>query len=650
MQDSTAEQMLRTKEEQLAEAQRLAHLGSWEWDIPSNTVTWSDELYRIYGLQPQEFEATYKGFLDRIHPDDLELVKGEVERAYREGTSFSFEHRIVQPDGTVRWLVGRGATAVNKAGAPVKMFGTAQDMTEQKQAAAERQQLIEENQLVAEVGQIISSSLNIEEVYERFAQELKKLVGFERVNINIIDHEADMFIPKYQSGVRYRERAIDVPVPLKGTMVDRVVETGQSLVREDLGSGNLFDGDSVRLKFGIRSSIVMPMIVKGRVIGTFGLHSQRVGAYRAREQAILERLARQIAPAVENALLYERTRKAEEALRQAHEELEIRVEERTSQLETTNQTLQQEIAERSRLARETEVLAEIGKIICSSLDIGEVYDRFAREVGKLIPFDRIIIAVADLAHDCFSDAYIAGLDVPGREQGTVRPVDGSFTGAVLRSASTIFAGQEGLEELAAHFPGLKPLISIGLRSFLSVPLMSEGKPIGALTLSSTKEAAYSEKDAVLGERIGAQIAGAIANAQLHTQVKQAEQTIREMSTPVLPIQERLLLVPLIGVVYPQRAAQLTDHLLNAIRSHRARAVVIDITGVVFLDTYIANHLIKTVEAARLLGTAIIVTGISTDVAQTLVRLGVDLSQLHTVADLQSGIGEAKRLLSGSSVA
>src|SRR5687767_13338972 len=106
--DITAGQMLRGREEQLAEAQSLAHLGSWEWHIPTDTVTWSDELYRIFGLQPQQFGTTHEAFLAFVHPDDREMIKREVERAYHEGSPFNFEYRILRPDGTARWLHGLG--------------------------------------------------------------------------------------------------------------------------------------------------------------------------------------------------------------------------------------------------------------------------------------------------------------------------------------------------------------------------------------------------------------------------------------------------------------------------------------------------------------------------------------------------------------
>ena len=125
-----AEEASRRNQAQLAEAQTIAHLGSWEWDIVSNLVTWSDELYRIYGLEPQQFVATYQGFLDRIHPDDREPFKQNIERAFGDGRPFSFEHRIVRPDGAVRRLHARGCLLVNQEGKPVRMTGTGEDITE----------------------------------------------------------------------------------------------------------------------------------------------------------------------------------------------------------------------------------------------------------------------------------------------------------------------------------------------------------------------------------------------------------------------------------------------------------------------------------------------------------------------------------------
>ena len=127
-------------------------------------------------------------------------------------------------------------------------------------------------------------------------------------------------------------------------------------------------------------------------------------------------------------------------------------------------------------------------------------------------------------------------------------------------------------------------------------------------------------------------------------IRDQQEAIRELSTPVLQVRERLLILPIIGVIDPQRARQLTEQLLRGIRTNRAKVVVIDITGVAAIDSKVANHLVQTVEASRLLGASIIVTGLSPEIAQTLVTIGVDLGKMHTVGDLQGGIEEAERLL------
>jgi rsbT co-antagonist protein RsbR len=127
-------------------------------------------------------------------------------------------------------------------------------------------------------------------------------------------------------------------------------------------------------------------------------------------------------------------------------------------------------------------------------------------------------------------------------------------------------------------------------------------------------------------------------------IRQQQEAIRELSTPVLQVRERLLILPIIGVIDSQRARQLTEQLLRGIRSNRAKVVVIDITGVPSVDSIVANHLVQTVDASRLMGATVIVTGLSSEIAQTLVTIGVDLTKMKTVGDLQGGIEEAERLL------
>lgn len=138
-----------------------------------------------------------------------------------------------------------------------------------------------------------------------------------------------------------------------------------------------------------------------------------------------------------------------------------------------------------------------------------------------------------------------------------------------------------------------------------------------------------------------------ANEALQAEIaerKRAEQVIRELSTPVLQVREGLLILPIIGVLDSQRARQLAEQLLRAIRDNRAAVAVVDITGVPSVDSKIANYLLQTAEAARLMGATVVLTGLSPEVAQSLVQIGVDLSRLTTVGDLQGGIADADRRL------
>src|SRR5262249_40404128 len=120
--------------------------------------------------------------------------------------------------------------------------------------------------------------------------------------------------------------------------------------------------------------------------------------------------------------------------------------------------------------------------------------------------------------------------------------------------------------------------------------------------------------------------------------------IRELSTPALQVRDRLLILPIVGALDAVRARQLIDHLLEAIRTHRAKVVVIDVTGVPLIDTAVANYLAQTVQASRLMGGHVIFTGLWGEIVGALVALGADLSTMETMGDLQEGIAAAERLL------
>ncbi len=144
-----ADEEISRREAQLAEAQRIAHLGSYEWDVRRNKVERSEELCRIFGVAPDQFPPTFEGYLERVHPDDRHATGSAIEAAFHQSTPFEFEERIVRPDGSVRMLHSQGTWIVDTAGRPTKLVGICQDITERKRAEDQLRRSEERFQMVA---------------------------------------------------------------------------------------------------------------------------------------------------------------------------------------------------------------------------------------------------------------------------------------------------------------------------------------------------------------------------------------------------------------------------------------------------------------------------------------------------------------------
>ncbi|HEX5474591.1 MAG TPA: PAS domain S-box protein [Vicinamibacterales bacterium] len=137
------EARLQRRERQLLESQQLAHIGSWEWDLATDAIHWSDELFRIWGLEPAG-TFSYPDYLARLHPDDRARQAQTIARALADGGSFETEHRATMPDGSVRWIYGRGEVVAGPDGRPAKVRGISQDITERRRGEERMLQLVEE--------------------------------------------------------------------------------------------------------------------------------------------------------------------------------------------------------------------------------------------------------------------------------------------------------------------------------------------------------------------------------------------------------------------------------------------------------------------------------------------------------------------------
>lgn len=356
----------------------------------------------------------------------------------------------------------------------------------------QRKETEQERALVEEVARIFTSTLDISQVYQNFADELKKVVDFDLMSISTYQGETGRFTVRHTIGQELITYESGDMGALESTLSQLAVSSGRTLIRSDVLEGH-YPAEQPYANAGLLSAMVAPLIFQDRPIGCLNLRSRNADAYGPREQRILQGLTNHIAPAVRNSQLFEETRRSQD--------------------------------EQQRLAEESAVIAEIGRIVSSSLDVDQVYYRFAEAVRRLIPFDRISIASYDDASDTFTLDFIAGVEVPGHLQGNVTESAGTINGHAARSGVGMLLQGETREELARRFPRSLSLFDIGLQSFLSIPLISKDEVVAVFHLMSTEADAYTQPHLTLAERVGSQIAGTISSARLYTKLAMAQEAL-----------------------------------------------------------------------------------------------------------------------------
>jgi PAS domain S-box-containing protein len=396
-----AENALWENQVRLNEAQRAAHLGYWDWDIRTNDIYWSDEIYRIFGLSPQAFEPTYDAFMERVHPEDRDAVQSAVNATVSESTPYDIDHRIILSNGEVRIVNEQGNVTYNEAGDPIRMIGMVQDITERKRA-------------------------------ERALRDSQRML-----------------------------QAVLDAIPV------RVFWKDKSLTY--LGCNKLFAEDT---------GLDTPEEVVGKTDYDMPWTTEEAEMFRADDQRVIESGEKKI----------------------NYEEPQTRPDGEITWLRTSKAPLRD---------ADDNIIGVLG-----------TYDDITEQKRAQEAHERLLQEQADLQQEI------------------------------------IEAQREALQEL---------------------------------------------------------------------------------STPVIPVMDRILVMPLVGSIDTMRARDIMRALLEGISEHRAKFVILDVTGVPVMDTGIVNHINKTIQAARLKGARTIVTGISDAVAEAVVDLGIDWGAVETLRDLQTGL-------------
>lgn len=265
----------------LVEAQEVAHVGSWEWDVASNSIWWSNEMYRLYGVAPGT-PIAYEQFIERVHPEDRAMVQETVTRSAEIGGPFTFEHRNVTPDGSVRILYARGRVIVDETGRAVRMQGVGHDITELKRSEEERLQLVQEqtarreaeqanrmkDQFLATLSHELRTPLNALLGWSQFLKENLEDETLRRKGIDAIHRNAlvqvqlvsDILdVTRIRSGTLSIEaRPVSVNAVVNGALdiIRPIVDAKRIHVRVQIPDDAMVHGDSQRLQQVFRNLLM----------------------------------------------------------------------------------------------------------------------------------------------------------------------------------------------------------------------------------------------------------------------------------------------------------------------------------------------------------------------------------------------------------
>lgn len=348
-----------------------------------------------------------------------------------------------------------------------------------------------EMDLVDEIARIVTLANNIDDVYFKFAEAVQKIVAFERISINVINPETEEFTVKYLYGPTFLGRRPGDSAPLAGTTTGYLWRTGKTIIRSHTSTGPILKIDNFLAQLGFKSVISVPLMTNGVVVGALALHSKEAKLYGDREQTILERIASQIASAVESSRLHQKM-----------------------------QATDQEIA----------LVDEIARIVTSADNIDDVYLQFADAVQKTVAFDRISVNIINQETKEFTANYVVGPILPGMRPGELTPLENSSTGLLWLTGETIIRGDVSTEP---RFKIDHSLARLGFKSIINVPLIANRVVVGALALNSRQANAFGAREQVILERFASQIAPAIerVNRQKRIQADAVRtEVLREVST------------------------------------------------------------------------------------------------------------------------
>jgi PAS domain S-box-containing protein len=331
-----AEEALQNSETRFNEAQRLTQIGSWELDLVTNTLYWSNEIYRMFNMDPKQFGATYEAFLDNIHPDDRDLVNKAYTESVKNKKPYNIVHRLLLKDGTLKFVNERCETFYDDQGNAIRSLGTVQDITWRKEAEEKIQR---KTAVVEAINKIFHETLvcdTAEEVAYTCINIAEELTGSKNGLVGEVNEEGRFDTASYGDlgwGICKMPEADSIM--LSKNMIIRGI-WGQAILKGEsqIVNNPASHPKSVGIPEGhpqIECFMGVPLKHAGETIGMIGL-ANKEGGYTHADQELVEALSVAFVEALHR-------KQAEEELKKYREYLEEMVKKRTKELEEKNKEL-----------------------------------------------------------------------------------------------------------------------------------------------------------------------------------------------------------------------------------------------------------------------------------------------------------------------
>lgn len=310
-----AEMRLKHSETSLNEAQQLAHLGSWEWNIHTGENIWSAEQYRIFGYVPEAVEPNYALFVNALHPADKDRVLAAVQNTAKTGVPYEDEYRIIRPDKAERVLYAKATLQGDAQGRACRVIGVTWDITERKKMEELLAQRAAQLEKVAHISSAISAVLDVNTLLPKVVDLVKEQFGYSHSHIYLLDNSSNTLMLAAGAGEAGRQMLAQghyIQLAHPRSIVARVAREKQGLIINDVKHTTNFLPTPLLPE--TRSDLAVPLIIGDEVIGVFDVQSNETDHFTAEDTYIQTALAVQVAISIENARQFAARKQTEERL------------------------------------------------------------------------------------------------------------------------------------------------------------------------------------------------------------------------------------------------------------------------------------------------------------------------------------------------